>query len=475
MAGLFGNIALSEQLVLSYIIGIAGAPAVEPYVRSLVNIAWETHPVFPPTIYTTVRGVAEGKVTESKARTWAHQQGFSDDVFDELLAGSLAGADFGNLMSGWRRGLIGQTGFETGLTRLGIEQQWWPMLEGLKRTHLSPAEAANARQQQFITDVEQRDTAALYGIEPQDADVQFELAGLPPGVETGLEMWRRGIIDQATFDRIIAEGHTKTKYTGDLEQLRDRVLNASVYVRAYLKGHIDRPTMHTGGALTGYTAPDLDLWELTEGRPATAHEIHIGYARGATLPGAANELDAIAIAVKESDIRPEYTEIIQAGRWSYPSPFVLRGLAQSGDLGDTAAVDQILLEIGWKPDLAAKVAAAWTGGATATSDPHEAKAQTQLWNTTHKSYIAEEIDDATATAALEGAGVTAAAVPAILALWKQERALIRKQLSPTQIRKALNLGVTNPATGAPWTQQDAINALLARGYDLADATVFLSE
>jgi hypothetical protein len=117
----------------------------------------------------------------------------------------------------------------------------------------------------------------------------------------------------------------------------------------------------------------------------------------------------------------------------------------------------------------------WTGGTTATADPHGTKAQNQLWTTTHRSYVAEAIDDATATAALSAAGVAAATVPGILALWAQERSLIRKQLSPTQIRKALNLGVVNPATGVPWTIADAHAALLLRGYDDADATVFLQE
>ena len=108
-------------------------------------------------------------------------------------------------------------------------------------------------------------------------------------------------------------------------------------------------------------------------------------------------------------------------------------------------------------------------------DPHVTKAQNQLWTTAHSSYKASEIDNPTATAAIEAAGVTAQSAPAVLALWAHERSLVRKQLSPTQVRKALNLGVVNPATGQPWTVADAHAALLARGYDDADATVFLQE
>ena len=51
----------------------------------------------------------------------------------------------------------------------------------------------------------------------------------------------------------------------------------------------------------------------------------------------------------------------------------------------------------------------------------------------------------------------------------------RKQLSPTQVRKAVSGAVTNPATGVAWTLADALTALQERGYDLADAETFMGE
>jgi hypothetical protein len=66
-------------------------------------------------------------------------------------------------------------------------------------------------------------------------------------------------------------------------------------------------------------------------------------------------------------------------------------------------------------------------------------------------------------------------VPAILALWKEERSLIRKQLSPAQIKKAFTGAAINPITGQAWTQAEATQALLDRGYDHNDATVLLTE
>jgi hypothetical protein len=231
--------------------------------------------------------------------------------------------------------------------------------------------------------------------------------------------------------------------------------------------------MYAGTAKHGMSKADTDLGFQTKGRPVTFHEITTGLARGGTYPSTYADIpEPYRKSAQESDIRPEWASIHHANRYLYPSAFVLRSLAQAGDLGGQQAVEQVLLEIGWKPSFAQHVSTAWTGGATA-GDSHTAKAQTQLWTTTHRSYVAEEIDDATATASLSAAGVAAAAVPAILALWKQERALIRKQLSPAQIKKAVREGVPNPDTGQPWTQADGLAALAARGYDQSDATTLL--
>jgi hypothetical protein len=87
--------------------------------------------------------------------------------------------------------------------------------------------------------------------------------------------------------------------------------------------------------------------------------------------------------------------------------------------------------------------------------------------------VAEETDDATATTTLGTLGVAAGAIPEVLALWQAERALIRKQLTPAQVKKAYRGAVVNPDTGTAWTRDDAMAALLDRGYSSSDATTFL--
>src|SRR6185437_13619886 len=213
------------------------------------------------------------------------------------------------------------------------------------------------------------------------------------------------------------------------------------------------------------------------GRPLNVHEVTTGLARGGTFGGDYSTVpQPYQDAIRRSAIRPEYASLAYHNRYTYPSAFVLRSLAQAGDLGGQAEVATVLEEIGWAPSFATQVSTAWTSGSTGTAtDPHISKAQTQVWTATHKAYVDSLISDATATTALDSAGVAAATVPAILALWRAERALIRSSLSAAQIKKAWFEQIPDPALGRPWTEAEAVTRLQELGYTTDDARILLVE
>src|SRR5205814_2025236 len=147
---------------------------------------------------------------------------------------------------------------------------------GLHDVLLTPAELANARQQGFVSPERQRSEAALQGVDGERADIQFETVGLPPGPATAQAAANRGLIDRATFDEMIREGHTKTKYTELEWQLRQPVLTAAEYAGLRLRGWITKAEAEAGGALTGYSPEQMEQLFLNRGRPATTHQVWIG-------------------------------------------------------------------------------------------------------------------------------------------------------------------------------------------------------
>jgi hypothetical protein len=232
--------------------------------------------------------------------------------------------------------------------------------------------------------------------------------------------------------------------------------------------------MYAGTALHGVTQADTDLLFKIHGRPISFRQAFIGVRRGGTLDGPIGDIDpAFLASLRRSNIQPPFYNLAWAQRYTYPSAFVLRSLTQSGEI-TAARAEEVLLFEGWEPGFAKQVAEAWAGGGGTTADPHLAKAQTQLWTTTHRSYIAEEIDDAQASAALPAAGVAAATIPQVLATWQTEKGLIRKQLSPADLRKAYRKQDLNVATGAAWTREDVIARLIELGYDQEDAENYLN-
>lgn len=471
--------------------GTTAAHALTPYGTAVSQEAFKLAPIRVPDALLLALGVAQGKVDPDKAAAWATANGFNAEAFAAMVAVSNTGPNLGSALELLRRTTWTESQYHDALQRQGIDPSWWDGLTSLQHDRLNLGALATAVHRGIVNDagllvtpvptgtgnvpripVSTIDTLAEFasrGIDPERARVLVADTGLPLSLGEMLTLYNRNVVTETDVKVSIAESNVRNEYMDVAMALARRLLTVHEYAEAELRGVLTHDQAVSGAALLGYTADDYDTVFANIGRPLNVHAITTGLARGGTYGGDYSDVPdgAYRDAIRRSAVRPEYASLDYANRYTYPSAFVLRSLAQAGDLGTETAVAQVLEEIGWKPSFAAQVATAWLG--VSGGDKHVAKAQTQLWTETHKSYIAEEIDDATASAALEAAGVDAGSVPAVLALWQQERALTRKQLSPAKIVKALGAGDINAATGQPWTQTDALAALEARGYSPTEA------
>jgi hypothetical protein len=500
MAGFPGSIALPAQLLFSFGLGTAAGPALEPYAQSLANEAWASHAVLPPDAIYLAQGVAQGQVTKAAAYSWAKQQGFDTAQMDAMVSIANTGPPLGLAYEAWRRGQLTDADFQTALRRTGLEPQWFAALEALKHDRLDLGALATAVHRGIMDDsgllvtpvpsgsgnvpripVSPLDTLAEFasqGIDPERARVLVADTGLPLSLGEMLQLYNRGQVTATDVKVSIAESNVRNEYMDVALELHRRLLTPHEYAESELRGVHSRPEAQAGANLSGLNDADyVTLFELL-GRPLNVHEMTTGLARGGTFGGDYSTVpEPYRDAIRRSAIRPEYADIAYANRYTYPSAFVLRSLAQAGDLGGQQAVAKVLEEIGWKPSFATQVSTAWTtGGAGATAaDPHVSKAQNQVWTATHKAYVDALVSDATATASLGVAGVAAAAIPTVLAAWQAERDLIRKSLSAGQIKKAWAEQIPDPALGRPWTKAEAVTRLEELGYTADDAAILLVE
>lgn len=420
---LSGITGFVDKYILGYALGTASGPALRPFVQDLANEAWSATQDLPLAASTAAAVAAEDVDSYGRMATEATLTGINGDRFKDLWGETLNAPGIGELLPLWRRGLISDGTFLHGLRKAKLEGLWDTPLQGLHDVLLDPSQLANAQQQGFVDEGRANSEGALQGMTAERQQILFELSGLPPGIGEALDMLRRGIITSGDFAEIVRTGHTKTKWTAQLEKMRNRVLGHNDYVQARLRAWIDDAAMYKGGALTGYDQAAMDLLLKIHGRPLSWHQIFIGLRRGGVYDGPTGAIDpAFLKGMQESDIRPEWYNLAWAQRYNYPTAFVLRTLTQGGDLTEQEAHDILLFE-GWEPTLAAKVSARWAAPAGAKASPWVGKADTQLWTGTHKAYMSGAIDATVAAASFTLIGIDPGAQTEVLARWDAEKAL----------------------------------------------------
>jgi hypothetical protein len=471
--------------------GLGGAikDTVDPRLAKFKNEQWSKHQHVPLTAATAAEIAAEDVAKYDPMATEATLTGIEGARFRELYGVTLNAPGMGELLAMLRRSDEVNIDFTHGLRKAKLETRWDDALRNLRDVRIPGPDLAYMVVRGVVPD-----GGTLPGSLPTRADnlqlpPQLSIDTLAEARRTGWDAERfaglvarsglamaPGLAAQAQFRKIlthndylltIARGDLFPAFADPMLEVSRQIPTAGEAIQYELRGFTDRAGRLALTDLHGMAHPHSDVLYDVAGRAPSDRQVYIGMARGAKYPSTyADVPQPYRAAIQRSDIRPEFADIVYQNRYSLPSAFVVRALLTDGAI--TATRGQTILEHeGWPPDLAQLVAEHYAAKSGGSTDTHVSKAQTQLWTTTHRSYVGEMIDNATATTSLRAAGVDAAAVPPILTLWNEERSLIRKQLTPAQVKKAYRTGI--------YTQAEALQLLLDRGYDRENATVLLEE
>jgi hypothetical protein len=510
MAG-FGSITgFLNKYLFGFALGTAAGGALRPYVQELENTAWSENQV-APIAYQVAALLAAKRVQGDGADAGeAASQGISGAKFSTLVDGLQVAPGSAELFDLYRRGKISKVQLDHGHEKASIEPQYVAVMDALAEQLLSSPEWAMAQQQGFASEAEANAGGALQGVAKANQQLRFEMAGLPPGVETALQMLRRGIIDTAEFGRIVREGHTKTKYTGVLEQLQAEVFSFEQVVEAYLKGWLTKTEADTLAALVGYTPEQVDLWWKASGRPAAPQQMATAVARGIDGPdNRPMDEKQFLEGIAESNIHPRWGPMLWGIRYQYPSLFQINRLVTGGAI--TPAVGVEWAQKGrYAPEVLTALQAAWSGGTatagkrltlTALSSEYEGGYLTETqyrdalaqlgytgplqdlefhladakriasWRekvvtSIAKSYVSHALTDAEALNLLSELGITGDAASRLVGLWKIDQDATRHTLTAAQVKRAYRKNIL--------TQQQALDELSLRGYSTADATTYLA-
>jgi len=365
IVGRFLGNAVSEAA--AFAAGVALGPVLGPPVQAIRNEVNANYPFVPVEPGDAAEIVAEDVELRGWGVNEALQHGMDADRFDALTNAVRNAPGVGELFEAYRRGLIDDAGFKHGLRKARLETIWDAPLMGLKQRLLSLSDLANARQQGFVDTARQHSESDLQGLDAERADILFELSGLPLGVETMQQAVNRGLVDRATFDQAIREGHTKTKYTDLAYALRQPVLEASTYATLHLKGWISEQDMNLGGALHGYTPEQMHLRYLSMGRPAAPGQMATAAARGIDGPdGRPMDRTQFLKGIAQSDIRPEWGPMLWDSRYLYPPLFQLTRLVSAGTITPALAAEWATKDR-YATEVVSALLKAWESGGAATS------------------------------------------------------------------------------------------------------------
>ena len=439
-----------------------------------MNEAWQTYPTLPMPFYQGARAEAMQVAGFLDLEQEARKRGLAQPQWTALVDVFRTYPELSNLLDLRRRKIIDDAALTVQLNRLGFSDDNAARLVALQHELLSAADLAMMRQQGFITQQQQYDQSELVGQSNEHAELMFEIAGLPPGVEHARDMWRRNIIDESTFRQIIREGHEKIKYTDYEVAMKPEILSAATYSRLRLKGWISETEAAAGGALHGYSEGDMNLMYLSEGRPAAPGQMWTAAARGIDGPDKVpmNEAQFLK-GIRESDIRPEWGPMLWGIRHLYPSLFQLTRLVTSGQIDSTTAADWAH-KARYAPEVVTALEKSWNTTAAPAKHPNVVKAQNQLWTALHKTYISHKSTEEQVIAGFRLINSDPAEDQTILELWNYERGLERSPLTKAQIKKAWKEAAINAETGSPWTVDEAIAALTELGMSPTDAQSYLN-
>lgn len=463
-----------QSLVFGGAIGAAFSRAMEAVLEPVRQKAWEKNPVRILSPSTLAELAAKGFAELTALDDEASRNGYDANRLEALYALAQAYPGLPDLAKLTNRGKLTPEQVQRVFARHGFGAEWVNPLAALFNELLSPIEVANGIQQGHLpnegvlpdpgppiaepagyvtptapdgappTDVPltQIDLASIAeaaggGVDLPRLQVLANLSGLPPPQGELRDMLNRGIITEEAFVAGIREGHTKTKWIRAVERLRWAVIPAREYAEAWLRAWVTEDEAKAGGALTGYTAAQMDLLYRNRGRTATPRQLWLGAARKVVAPdypdnpanGRLTGFEDHELAIARSNIRPEYAPLLWAIRYNYPPLFQLNNLVKAGAVNpETAALwagynleaPEVVdaLSIYWKANYPGP-----PGASSSTSAPSEVKSQrTKLLTTIHNSYVAGAADVEQVQLALAPLGYPQSTIDGILEVWDQEKA-----------------------------------------------------
>jgi hypothetical protein len=396
-------------------VGEAASAALEPVIEPARQQAWDKNrnAILDPGLMAQL--AARGGVTLQAAKTTNHLHGLTDDKTEALVYLSQTLPGTGELDDLSNRRLISPGQVQEALTRHGIPADWHDALIAAMQDILTPGELAAAIHRGLVPSSglllgEQPEPpfkVEAYPVQPIDAvqeaqgsgydkerlQVLVGLQGLPMGPHEAAQALFRGIITRGDYIRAFNTSNMRNEWAQAILDQTRQIPTARDFMENALRGYSDLRDALEGAKRHGMSEADATLIYQNQGRPMNIHAITQALARGAEFHPEPGEItDPYLAATVEGPIKPAYYEMFQALKYTLPSAFVMRQLANSGVWSEAKTAER-LKWAGWFPEDADEAAKAWAAPTAETkANPWVAKAQQRFWTDAQNAFIKEGVE-----------------------------------------------------------------------------------
>lgn len=489
--------------LFSYAIGGAISNVLNPALYPLQVEAWRQHPVALLSPDELANAVVQGHLDQADAANEALGWGVSNARFDLMVATAGMPPGVQDILALWDRGAMNEAEVTEALRETRLKPKYVETVKALQRNYLSPGEAAAMVVQGILTLDQGAAIARISSVEREDFERLVRVNGLPPGVETGLELWRRGAITEGEFETLVRQGHTKTEYIDPLKQLKHDHLSPEVAAQMVVQSIVTEEAGAKIAALSGTTAEDFHNMVLVRGRPPGPAEALDWLRRGILT-----EAD-FAQVIRESNVKTKYTGSYLEALERLPTLVQVRSMFKSGTIPRSRA-ENLLHKHGWAPDIItayldavtqakkpshhelteAQTIALYQSGLRTREEAladldgigynqHDAgelldladarrvnSARSAALNRIHREFVAGLLNEETVSQALDQLKIVPTVKDDLLAAWDVERTSVTKTLTEAQVARGVKLKLIEPNDGA--------TRLYNMGYSEADAHLLLS-
>ena len=277
MAGfsdVFGEGSTAYQLLVyglgQQVIQALLAPALTE-LEVTVNSAAPVNPLSPADAATAAN---RSFMTLGDAQAEAAKQGIDATRFAIMqhLAGNAPAPE--ELAEALRRGIIQATGtgpdavsFDQGIAEGNLLDKWGPTIQALAKTIPSPADVVDAAVRGQLTMDAAQSLYETVGADPEYFQLQVDINGRPPSPLELLQFAMRGVIpwngtgsDVLSFQQGIYEGDTKDKWEAVYQRLADYYPTVAESAELYRWGIIDQATAVAQMTERGLTAEQAGWW-----------------------------------------------------------------------------------------------------------------------------------------------------------------------------------------------------------------------